>query len=231
MMDYLFIIKIIRQERLSQLYPIKNQLNYNTFRLVNTNIRYTAQYIQYKTLSISLPLSLLYYLISSILSIFISINILQGQIQLNFLRKLGVINLFLGCFDLNTILSQNKNSEFLFQFIFKNLRIIFGLFIGFILALLGTSLVFFELFNYHSLFGNLQESFTVVFSLMMQDNVLTIFDELDSFCGHFLVYFSILIFALTFLEILVSIISVGFQRSREEFERFKKEKQKELQEL
>ena len=93
---------------------------------------------------------------------------------------------------------------------------------------MATSLVFFDFYNTHDLFGSLKESFTVVFSLMMQDNVLTIFDELSSFYGHLFVYFSVLIFALTFLEIIVSIISVGYQRSWEELKKFKKIKKDEL---
>ena len=89
------------------------------------------------------------------------------------------------------------------------------------MTLFGTSLIFFDLYNTHKLFSSLKDSFSVIFSLMMQDNVLTIFDELDSMFGHILVYFSVLLFALTFLEIIVSIVSVGYQRSREEFRLFK----------
>lgn len=89
--------------------------------------------------------------------------------------------------------------------------------LGFVIFFLGSSLFYYNIYYYYERFDTVLDSLTVVFALMMCDNVLTIFDLLQGWLGNFMIYLTVIIFNMTFMEILMNIVSVSYQRSKEDF--------------
>lgn len=89
--------------------------------------------------------------------------------------------------------------------------------VGFVILFIGSSLFYYNVYFYYERFESLIDSLTVVFALMMCDNVLTIFDLLQGWLGHVMTYLTVILFNMTFMEILMNIVSVSYQRSKEDF--------------
>lgn len=100
--------------------------------------------------------------------------------------------------------------------------------LGFVILFLASSLFYFNVYSYLERFESIKNSLTVVFALMMCDNVLTVFDLLTGWVGHFMIYLTVVIFNMTFMEILMNIVSVSYQRSKEDFQVYKQQKKLEL---
>lgn len=234
--DFLHIKKLLKESsKLSDVIQLQKFFDYNNYRFINKHYMIDKKFsmnsfntFNYRIFSFNIYLSIVFYSLNILnFALFLKTLLLKQFIEQN-LRISLIINLFISCSEIDSLFDTSRQYK-IFQDLFNQYsKTLLFMILGFVILFIGSSLFFYNIYNYYDRFDGLIDSLTVVFALMMCDNVLTIFDLLRGWLGHVLIYLTVVLFNMTFMEILMNIVSVSYQRSKEDFQVYKQQKKLEL---
>ena len=186
-----------------------------------------------KTLKYNFYFSFVYYLLSIFILFFTFHDIFYyGYISDNFIYTL-TISAFLSCSEIDTIFTQGSKYNLLSILLKKNYKTMIYFIFGFFVFLIAMTMIIFQFFGTYNNYDSILDCINVLVSLTLADSVKIIFDEIsmDSYFGLCFIFIFVIFFNLSFLQILLGIITVDFQRAKSKFKTYEEEKKKKIENL
>jgi len=158
-----------------------------------------------------------YYMLSCIICIFL----FQDMIIKGFITQPTIIAIIissiLACSELDSIFNYNSKYNILSSVISTHSGP-FVYFLGSVIfVFIAMTLIFYEFYSSLDEFDSLLDCFNILIAITFADALKEIINFVDECFGKFLIYFCLVLFNLTFLSVVLGIVTVGFQRAKIEF--------------
>ena len=80
----------------------------------------------------------------------------------------------------------------------------------FVIVFISMTFIMYEFYSDLDQFDSILDCFNVIIAIMYADNLKEIFEFLNDTFGRIFVYFTLILFNLTFLQVILGIVTVGF---------------------